>query len=95
MTFDWKLLALYAAFGSLGYFAHVLKTMRQVNWQKSIYHYIREYPNQTAAAFIGFIVAFAGLYEMGQLNMSAAFACGYMANSAADTIAGRSMKILK
>lgn len=92
---DLKMIALYSLFGMLGYWSHVLKTMRQVAWQKSIFHYIKEYPNQTAAAFIGFVVAFASLYEMGQLNMSSAFACGYMANSAADTISGRSMKILK
>lgn len=92
---DYKILALYALFGHLGYAAHLLKTMRQVKWQRSIFHYIIKYPNQTAAAFIGFVVAMAGLYELGQLNMTSAFAAGYMANSAADTIGGRTVKQLQ
>lgn len=92
---DYRLLALYAFFGALGFAAHLLKTMKQVNWQKPIVEYFTAYPRITATAFIGFVAAMASVYEMGQLNMTSAFACGYMANSAADTISGRTIKQLR
>lgn len=95
MDINLKLIALYWFFGLLGYAAHILKTMKQVNWERSIYQYLRAYPLQTSAAFIGFIAALAGIYEMGQLNMTSAFAAGYMANSAADSISGRTIKHLR
>ena len=88
-------LLLYIFFGMLGFSAHVLKTMRQVNWEASIPQYLKKYPRQTLVAFIGFCGALAGVYEMGQLNMTSAFTVGYMANSAADAISGRTIKHLR
>lgn len=92
---DLKLLALYAMFSLLGYFAHMLKSMKQAGWTKSIPEYFRAYPKQTLAAFLCCVGAFAGVFEMGQLNMTSAFALGYMADSAADTISGRTIRSLK
>lgn len=92
-----ELFLLYALFGVLGFAAHILKTMKQTanTWDMSVLAYLSNYPKQTALAAIGFIGAMAGFYELEQLNMTTAFAAGYMANSAADVLTGRTIKVMR
>ena len=94
---DFSQLAMIALLGLLGFIAHILKTMKQAEatWNMSIFTYLQHYPKQTLAAFIGFVGLMVATFEMGQLNMTTAFACGYMANSAADMIAGRATKVMR
>ena len=81
----------------LGFSVHIAKSMKQVssNGNQSVLTYLKTYPLQTWIAFGGAVVGMFGFYEMGQLNYTTAFACGYMANSLADSFGGRVIKQLR
>jgi len=54
--------------------------------------YFRHYPYQSALSVIGALAGYATLSSTGELSLLTAFGVGYMADSAADAIGGRSMR---
>jgi len=54
--------------------------------------YFRMYPYQTLLSLVGGLAGYAALIASGELSLISAYTVGYMADSAADVIGGRSMK---
>lgn len=82
MNIDFSILAFPFIMGILGVFAHTLKRS-QVNGEgkDAFKAYINMHFTSIALTWIGFVVTFAGLYEMEELSMFTGFSAGYMADS--------------
>lgn len=80
-----------------GVLAHFLKTVYQLRRdgdKTSLSGYWRGHPYQSALTLVSALASFAILKELGQLSAITAFSAGYIANSTADMLAGRSVKLM-
>lgn len=55
-------------------------------------HYFKGHPYQSLLSIVGALAGYAALSGSGELTLLTAYGMGYMADSAADTIGGRTMK---
>jgi len=75
------MLILYFLIGIIGVIVHFLKKKVKGQSIASVKKYFATHFRSTVLMFFAYIGAFAGLHELGQLTMAAAFMAGYTCDS--------------
>jgi hypothetical protein len=71
-----------AAFGHATHLIKKTAERRADGWDGGVLHLVEERPYRTVLGVCGSVAALAFLFETGQVSLVAAFAVGYMADSA-------------
>jgi len=80
IAITWKLVLIFA-FGFLGIVAQFANRKYKGADISNVFDYFRQDFNHSVVVVIGYIGAFALLYEMGELGWFSAFGAGYMSDS--------------